>query len=85
MATANDNRTTFSRNEAAALNPFVGYGDQAETLRNIKHGLYFIAATASGLENASGPALDGLQLCAECMIHALQQEEKMAKPGEVVA
>lgn len=85
MATANDNRTTFSRNDAAALNPFVGYGDQAETMRNIKHGLYFIAATTSGLETASDMALDGLQLCTECMIHALQQEEKMAEAGEVSA
>lgn len=85
MATANDNRTNFRRIEAAALNPFIGYGDQAETMRNIKHGLYFIAATAGGLETASGMALDGLQLCTECMIYALQQEDRIAESGEVTA
>lgn len=85
MATADNNWPSTARKTASEINPFVGDANPAETMRNIKHGLYFIAATASGLETASGMALDGLQLCAECMIHALQQEEKIAEAREVTA
>lgn len=85
MATTDNNWPSTARKTASEINPFVGYANPAETLRNIKHGLYFIAATAGSLENASDMALDGLQLCTECMIHALQQEEKMAEADEVSA
>ncbi len=85
MATANDNRTSFSRAEAAALNPFLGPGDQAETMRNIKLGLRFISNAAPTLDICFGNTGEGLQLYAECMISALQQEEALAVSSEEVA
>lgn len=85
MATADNNWPSTARKTASEINPFVGYANPAETLTNIKHGLCFIAATAGSLESAPDMALMGLQMCAGCMIHALQQEERLAESGEVAA
>lgn len=85
MATVDNNWPSIARKTDAGINPFVSYDDPAGTMRNIKHGLSFIAFTAFALETASSDVTEGLHLCTESMLYALEQEEKIAKANEVTA
>lgn len=85
MATVDNNWPSTARKTAAGINPFFGYDNPAETMRNIKHGLAFIAGTSFALETASGDVTEGLRICTECMLYALDQEEKIAEASEVTA
>lgn len=85
MATADNNWPSTARTTAAGINPFVSYDNPAGTMRNIKHGLSFIAGVTFALETASGEVTEGLRLCAESMLYALNQEEKIAEAREVTA